>query len=263
MALKHRLPQPLALVAIATAFAPLDSHAIFGLSRKNAESKTTTTTSTATTKRAPNGEFVILSGGPALRKWENLRIKPDQHDRWWGNFIRPARARIQALQKEHGKNVQIAWLVYRPGYETRATEQGEPLISWIESVRDKYGIRLVWIDSGADVIRYINSGQSRRRTKVVSFDYYGHSNRHAFMMDYSNGVMGASTAWLHENDLRGIKRSAIARDAECRSYGCHTGESMSAKWRTATGVRMWGAKGKTDYSNPLNPVVSPGGYWKY
>ncbi len=209
------------------------------------------------------GEFIILSGGPALRQWENLRREPDRHDRWWGNFIRPARVRIQQLQAERGTGQPITWLVYRPCYETRATEDGKPLISWIESVRDKYGVKLVWVYSGEDVINYINRGMNRRNTKVVGFEYYGHSNRHAFMMDYSNIIMGASRAWLHEDELRAIRRSSFARGAECRSYGCHTGESMSAKWRSATGVRMWGAMGKTDYSDPTKPVISPGGYWKY
>ena len=83
------------------------------------------------------------------------------------------------------------------------------------------------------------------------------------MMDYSNEIIGVCTSWLHENDLKALKRSAFHRKAQCRSYGCHTGESMSAKWRSATGVRMWGAHGKTDYANPLKPVISPGGYWKY
>ena len=207
------------------------------------------------------GVYIILSGGPALRHWENLRAESQRHDRWWGNFIRPARVRIEKLQKQHGTAKLITWLVYRPCYETRATEDGKPLISWIESVRDKYGIRLVWINSGADVINYINSGLNRSKTKVSGFVYYGHSNRHAFMMDYSNDISGASTAWLHEVDLKKLKRSSFARRADCRSYGCHTGESMSAVWRKATGTKLWGATGKTDYADPTNPVLSPGGRW--
>jgi hypothetical protein len=207
------------------------------------------------------GEYIILSGGPALRQWENLRQESQRHDRWWGNFIRPARVRIEQLQKQHGSAKLITWLVYRPCYESRATEDGKPLISWIESVRDKYGIRLVWINSGADVVNYINSGLNRSKTKVSGFVYYGHSNRHAFMMDYSNDISGASTAWLHEVDLQKLKRSSFTRRADCRSYGCHTGESMSAKWRKATGTKLWGATGKTDYSDPTNPSLSPGAKW--
>ena len=208
------------------------------------------------------GEFIIVSGGPALRKWEDLREETEQHDRWWGNFIRAARARIQQLQKQHGPDYPITWLVYRPGYVTRADEDGQPLISWIESVRETYRVKLIWLDAGRDIIRHINSGMDRKRVKVIGFEYYGHSNQYAFMMDYSNDIMGVSTSWLHEKDLPKIKSYVFSRTAKCRSYGCKTGESMSAAWRAATGVRMWGAKGKTDYSNPLKPTLSPGGYWR-
>ncbi len=208
------------------------------------------------------GEFIIVSGGPALRKWEDLREEPEQHDRWWGNFIRAARARIENLQKQHGPDYPVTWLVYRPGYVTRAGEDGQPLIGWIESVRDKYKVKLIWLNTGRDIIRYLNTGMDRKRIQVIGFEYYGHSNQHAFLMDYSNEIMGASTSWLHEKDLHKIHSSVFSRRAKCRSYGCKTGESMSAKWRAATGVRMWGAKGKTDYSNPLKPTLSPGGSWK-
>jgi len=207
-------------------------------------------------------EFIIISGGPALRKWEDMREENEQHDRWWGNFIRSARARIQQLQKRYGPEYPITWLVYRPGYVTRSEEDSQPLISWIESVREKYKIQLVWLETGKDIIRHINSGKDRKRIKIVGFEYYGHSNQYAFMMDYSNDILGASTSWLHENDLQEIQPSAFSSKAKCRSYGCKTGESMSAKWYAAIGIRMWGAKGKTDYSNPLKPTLSPGGYWK-
>jgi hypothetical protein len=47
-----------------------------------------------------------------------------------------------------------------------------------------------------------------------------------------------------------------------KSWGCHTGESMSRLWREATGTRMWGAIGKTDYSTGELPALSSvGGKW--
>jgi hypothetical protein len=165
-------------------------------------------------------------------------------------------------------SAQITWMVYRPGYEARGSEEGTSRISDIESVpemfaRDyKHPIRLVWFDNGQDVINYINNRS--RGVKVAGFEYFGHSNRHAFMFDYSNAVMGASREWLHEDELDKIERSAFATGAHCRSFGCHTGESMSQKWHRATGVRMWGVVGKTDYSiSNTEAIISPGGYWKF
>ena len=220
--------------------------------------------------RAVEGEHIFVSGGPALRVWETLRKSTDQHDAYWHNFVRKAKWRMLEVLKEEGPDTQLTWMVYRPAYERRASEEGRPLVAWVESVRDDFflklhnkNIKLIWFDSGDDIIRYINSGQNRRRNKVAMFEYFGHSNRHAFLLDYSSAVMGASKAWLHERDLSDLKRSAFAKGAFCRSFGCHTGESMSTAWRKATGVRMWGVFGKTDYADERTVKISPGGYWKY
>jgi len=212
----------------------------------------------------PKDEYIIVSGGPALRYWENYRREKHRHDRYWGNFIRTARIRVQQLQKATDNKINLTWLVYRPGYVTRATEDGEPLITWIESVRDKYKIRLVWFNTTPELINYVNSGQNRRQTKVSGFEYFGHSNKYCFVFDYSNHVLGASKVFLHQADLTKISRKVFARGAYCKSWGCHTGESFSGAWKRTTGVKMIGAIGKTDYSRTgqlVLPFVSPGGRW--
>ena len=209
-------------------------------------------------------EFIIVSGGPALREWENLRIEDRRHDKWWGNFIRPARVRIDQLRQQHGPNVRITWLVHKPSYVARAKEDGRPLISYIESVRDKYPCRLMWFQTGDQVINYLNRGHDRNRVKVVNFEFFGHSNKYCFLFDYSSEISGASKSWLHVNDLKKINRKAFAKDAFCKSWGCHTGESMTRSWRKHLGVRLVGAVGKTDYrwiGDGTLPVLSPGGKW--
>jgi hypothetical protein len=206
------------------------------------------------------GEYVIVSGGPALRKWENLRRPGEQHDRWWGNFIRPARMRIQEIQAQDPAAV-ITWLVYRNAFVTRGAEDKRSLTELVTSVRDKFHVRLVWFSTGDDVIAYLNKGQPRGRMPVRDFEFFGHSNKYCFMFDYSNAVYGCSQAWLHEKDLGKINGGVFTRDAFCKSWGCHTGESMSRAWRKATGIPMIGANGKTDYSNPLKVELSPGGHW--
>lgn len=214
---------------------------------------------------AQGEEFIILSGGPALRKWENLRRESERHDRWWGNFIRTARIRIEQLRRAHGDGITITWLVYKKGYVKRGSEESRSLISLINSVKTKFNVNLIWFNTGDDVIRYINSGKDRRRTKIANFDFFGHSNRYCFLFDYSCDALGVSSSYLHEKDLHKLKRSAFLKDAYACSYGCHTGESMSAKFRRATGVKMRGALGKTDYSlswkNQL-PHINKG-RWKY
>ena len=175
----------------------------------------------------PNDEYIIISGGPALQYWEGYRRETHRHDRWWGNFIRTARFRIEQLQKASNNTVKITWLVYRPGYESRATEDGQPLIANIESVRDKYGIKLVWFSNSDEIINYVNSGQNRSAVRVSGFEYFGHSNKYCFVFDYSNHILGASRAFLHQGELKRLNRKAFARGAYCKSWGCHSGEAFS------------------------------------
>ncbi len=218
---------------------------------------------------ADKREHLIVSGGPASLNWERLRFPADQHDKFHFNFVRPAAwSRIPQLIKLYGKDAHITWLVYRPAYERRQRESGKPLIQWIESVIRKYPtVKLVWFSSTDELIRYINSGQNRRRLKIGSIDFYLHSNKYCFMFDYSSEILGCSKEFLHIRDIKRLKRRAFAKEAQSKSWGCHTGESMSAHWRKATGTKLWGAIGKTDYSdisiNKGVPKLSPGGRWSY
>lgn len=213
---------------------------------------------------AADREYIIVSGAPALYEWE--KFKAELHDRWWGNFIRPARVRMAALREKFGPDALITWLVYRPGYDRRTKRMNEAdVISNILSVRDKYHVNLIWFKTGDELIDYLNAGLPRNQIKIANFEFYGHSNKACFMFDYSNEIDSASKAWLHENDLKKIHRGLFTRDAFIKSWGCYTGESMSQKWRQATGKRMIGAVGKTDYSkmylNNWVPGLSEGSRW--
>ena len=208
---------------------------------------------------AASGEFVILTGGVSLWVWEKWKAQP--HDNWWMNFVRASRIRIEEIQAS-SPGAQITWLVYRPSYVSRAKQENNDLISHITSVRDTYRVKLVWFDSAADVISYLNNGQDRSRTKIANFEFFGHSNKACWMFDYSNMIDSASKAWLHQDDLTKIKRGIFSRDAFVKSWSCHTGESMSGKWRSVTGVPMIGAVGKTQYMTDELPILSStGGRW--
>jgi hypothetical protein len=83
---------------------------------------------------------------------------------------------------------------------------------------------------------------------VQTFDYFGHSNKYAFMFDYGSEIMAVSNAWLHERDIPRLKSSIFARNAHCKSWGCHTGQSMSKVWKNHLGIPLEGANGKTVYT---------------
>ncbi len=190
-------------------------------------------------------EHVILTGGPALRQWENLRVPADRHDHWWANFVRASTLRIEEIHRAYGEDARIVWLVYRPSYRTRGTEDKTPYTNWITDLAKKNQAKLIWVTSGDSLIHAINS---RPTNAITTFDFFGHSNRYAFMLDYSNDIMAVSTAWLHERDLPRIHSAVFARNAMCKSWGCHTAESMSAAWRNAIGIPLEGAVGATNYT---------------
>ena len=199
-------------------------------------------------------EYVLLIGGPSLKQWEKYKKQP--HDHWWANFVRAGRIRTEQLRQQHGPDYDITWLVYKRGYVERAAQEGQDLISHINSVAQKFNTRMIYFDKGSEVINYLNSGQDRRRVKLSGFEFFGHSNKACFMFDYSNGLDSASKSWLHEGELHKITRGIFAKDAIIKSWGCHTGESMSRKWYKATGTHMWGVIGKTQYQMEELPYIS-------
>lgn len=204
-------------------------------------------------------DHVIVTGGPALRVWENLRVEADRHDRWWANFVRASTLRMAEIRRAYGESAPIVWMVYQPGYEARGREDGKPYVRWIREVAAEKRASLIWFQSTAGFMQSLNA---RPAGSVNTFDYFGHSNRHAFMFDYGCDIMAASTAWLHENDLPRIRRAIFQRNAYCKSWGCHTGESMSGYWHRALGVPLEGASGPTNYrviSFGMLPVVN--GSW--
>jgi len=214
----------------------------------------------AAAAKIPQGEWIIVVGGVSMHQWEQYKAQP--HDHWWANFVHAARIRTQQLRAELGDNALITWLVYKPGYVARSKQDGVDLIANINSVRDAYNLHLVYFDKGSQVINYLNSGQPRTELKIAGFEYFGHSNRACFMFDYSNVVGSSSKEWLHEKELTQIDRRAFAKGAFVKSWGCHTGEEMSSYWHAATGTRMWGAIGKTQFMNDELPILtSEGGKW--
>ena len=209
---------------------------------------------------AATGEYIVLVGGPSLHQWEQYKAQP--HDHWWANFVRAARIRTEQLREKYGPDAKITWLVYKQGYIDRGEQEKQNLLEVLDSVRDKFNLNLVYFRNGDDVINYLNNGQPRDQMKVAFFEYFGHSNKACFMFDYSSNVDSASKSFLHQSQFGGINRKVFARDAAIRSWGCHTGEMMSKEWRAATGTRMWGVIGKTQYmSDELPVLVQPGGKW--
>ena len=205
-------------------------------------------------------EVILISGGVSLTKWE--QYKPQPHDRWWMNFVRAARIRIQQI-RENDPGAQITWLVYRPAYARRSVEEKKNLMPLIDSVRDAYRVKRIYFSKTSELLAYLNNGRNREKVKIADLEYFGHSNKACWMFDYSNYIDSCSKVWLHENDLTKLRPGMFTKDAYVRSWGCHSGESMNAHFLRATGVPMWGAVGKTQYrTDELPALAERSGSWR-
>ncbi|MFI3242661.1 MAG: hypothetical protein R3Y56_00245 [Akkermansia sp.] len=203
---------------------------------------------------------VILAGGVALRQWEELR-GPQAHDRWWANFIRASTMHMARLRAKDAK-ARITWIVYQPAYAARGKADGKPYVAWIEDNAKRYGAELVWFRTSEEMYRAINN-TPRGKDKVKSFYYFGHSNAYAFMLDYSCDIIGVSKVWIHQSDLaKYINPAIFAPQADCWSFGCYTGNSMSKVWKASFGVSLWGNTEATRYQ-PLSSGRMPEGNGKW
>ena len=209
-------------------------------------------------------DIVLISGGPALRSHE--RYKPNTHDRYWANFIDSALARVEELHQEL-PNDRITWLVFRPGYVTRGEDDKQDYFKIIEERGGKHGLVPIYFDNKDQFFTLLRRDGSPERPKIARLEYYGHSNKKCWMFDYSNRVDGGAIEPLvvHVDDLEKISGSSFTPNATCVSYGCHSGEEFSQRWRMIVGRPMVGAVGKTDYSAGGMPKLSEGkgGSWVY
>jgi hypothetical protein len=201
-------------------------------------------------------EYIVITGGPSLIEWEKFKKVP--HDHWWANFAHASRIRLDELRQQFGPEARITWLVYKPSYVRRsARQEKQDLIKQLVSIQQKTGANLLFFNNQKQLLDYLNAGKPRDQVKIANLEYFGHSNKCCFMFDYSNEIDSGSKVWLHETELKQIDRNDFAPHAFIKSWGCHTGESMSALWRRATGQRMIGAIGSTDYSGSDAPGWHP------
>jgi hypothetical protein len=218
-----------------------------------------------TASQSQANDIVLISGGPALRSHE--RYKPNTHDRYWGNFVDSALARVKELRQELGPDDRLTWLVFRPGYVRRGIEEKQDYLKILEERGQLHGLTPIYFDDKHQLFTLLRRDGSPERPKISRLEYYGHSNKKCWMFDYSNRVDGGAIEPLvvHVDDLENISGSSFTPNATCVSYGCHSGEEFSQRWRMIVGRPMAGAVGKTDYSAGGMPKLSEGkgGSWAY
>jgi hypothetical protein len=203
-----------------------------------------------------DGENIIVIGGVSLMEWEKFKAQP--HDNWWANFVRAGRIRTQQIRAA-APDATITWLVYKPSYVARSKQEGRDVLPFIESVGQTYNAKIVYFSRTSELIDYMNNGPAgrpRSQFRIASWEFFGHSNKACLMFDYSNNLDSGSKCWLHEKELAQIQRGVFTRNAFVKSWGCYCGELFVKSWYKATGTRMWGAIGKTQYMTEELPVLA-------
>src|SRR5277367_2229109 len=165
---------------------------------------------------AQSREDIVLTGGPALRFMEHGKGDVS-HDVYWFNFVDASVIRLKELKDQAKSDELVTWLIYRPAYAARSQEMGLDLLAQLQEKAKALGVRLVWFNSQAELISYLNKGLDRDKIKIVDFDYFGHSNKACFLFDYSNTIDTMSIAFLHVKDLRRIDSDDFSRNAQCKS----------------------------------------------
>ncbi len=204
-------------------------------------------------------ELIVISGGPALRAWEEYRVPADQHDRYAGNFIKAAHIRMQGMRRTQPQG-QLTWAIYRPAYTSRDREDAvrqppyQCNIAEIQTRAATVDAKIFWFSTTPQLMNYLNNRKGR---PIAHLEYFGHSNKYAFLFDYSSDILGVSTCYLHASDLKGLRGGIFTRNAHIQSWGCHTAEYMSQIFKRRTGHPMIGAVGKTDYSAIADNVSLP------
>ena len=207
------------------------------------------------TASAQTREDIVLTGGCALRFMEHGKGDVS-HDVYWFNFVDASVIRLKELKDAVKPDTMVTWLLYRPAYAARSQEMGLDLIAQLQAKAKELGVRLVFFNSQAELVAYLNKGVDRKTIKIADFDYFGHSNKACFLFDYSNTIDTMSIAWLHVKDLRKIDSDIFADDATCKSWGCHSGEMYSQWWKSQFDVPLTGAIGKTDFAHGGLPQLS-------
>jgi hypothetical protein len=203
-----------------------------------------------------DGEYVIIVGGVSLMEWEKFKANP--HDNWWANFVRAARIRTEQIRAV-APNVPLTWMVYRPGYVARSKQEKRDLLPFIQSVGDTFHCTIKFFDTTPELVAYLNN---RTTQKICGLEFFGHSNKACWMFDYSNNLDSGSKCWLHEKELGQIHRGIFTRGALIKSWSCYSGELFVKSWYQATGTRMWGAIGKTQYmTDELPAFATSSGRW--
>ncbi|RJE83881.1 hypothetical protein D3P07_24015 [Paenibacillus sp. 1011MAR3C5] len=216
--------------------------------------------------------FLMLSGGPGLKN-----PKDKEHDQSWANYVQYplniARSKLFPVER----NEQVVWVIYKPAYEKRWSDDLKKKASSTTELKDKgftsyvdmlekraktYGWILKWISKNSEfwsIIRTLG-------TKPVSrFWYFGHAQNDLWLTlehnSLNEAVMpsdGGAVVWSSDISV-GLKpyilgdQKSYKPNTATKIFGCRTA-SFANLWATTFKVYAEGAVGTLKYDEFLKSI---------
>lgn len=221
----------------------------------------------------PTKRFLIISGGPGV-----YDSRDPAHDKAWSSYVDPPL--LKSVRMQAGKRVivkfweaneQVVWLVYRPAYQARWTDdvakkRSEPAdlkkggfksyVDLLEKRAAERGWTLKWMDDAGDLWKVIRQLPKGAISRVW---YYGHARDDLWLtLAHDAGgvaVQPDSKALLEvatvarKTALRDRFAAAPAAHTAARTHrfvGCNTAAYARA-WAAAFGQWTEGFEGTVDF----------------
>jgi hypothetical protein len=125
---------------------------------------------------------------------------------------------------------------------------------------ERHGFELIFIRGANQLTPTLNTAKD---DQIKKLEYFGHSNKNDFLLEYSSDIPGISTdSWGKENnDIGGIRKEIFASEGEINLYGCKLGvagglgQEMKKKW----GLKTIASYTTTDYITVVGDAWKPHG----
>ena len=210
--------------------------------------------------------IVLISGGPGL-----FNTKDIEHDKSWANYVTPPILKWDSgkskLTGKGNEALDVHWLVYKPAYEERWTDDDgknrssadetrkkgfSSYVDMIEGRAKERGWILHWFDSATNLWQRLWTFME----DIVRLWFWGHARDSLWFSlghDDSTAVMPSGDAVLKVSDITDPKnklRATIPDDPAtptCRFVGCNT-EAFATAWAKTYSARSEGVRGKIEFS---------------
>lgn len=213
--------------------------------------------------------WIVVSGSPSVFDPSD----PDHHDRAWDNFVRDPLLRAYRGEWPQRRGEEVAWLIYRPGYELRWADDhrrgadkstklapgATDYMTHLEYRAKQHGWTLGWIRSAGEIWSTINVLTEHSLTRLW---YYGHARDDMWLWlqhrssDHAAVGPDARAVWLQSSiEAKHAKFFEAAPPAydtnrSTKFFGCNS-DKFAKAWATTFKVYAEGAQGRTDYEQIL------------